>query len=120
MGNLDNSSQASAYSDFADKTANLTAGAGASVTLTPGYAAGKSYDEYWKIWIDYNGDGDFEDAGEEVFSGSGASVVSGNFTVSSGVGGEKRMRVAVRYGGWPTYCGSFIYGEVEDYTANIQ
>jgi len=119
VGNLDNSTGASAYSDFTDKTANLTAGASTSVTLTPGFA-GKSYSEYWKIWIDYNGDGDFSDADEEVFSGSGSSAVSGNFTVPSSASGQLRMRVAVRFGSWPTSCGSFIYGEIEDYTANVQ
>ncbi len=120
VGGLDNSSQASAYSDYTAQTVNLTAGAGVSVTLTPGYAAGKSYTEYWKIWIDYNGDGDFDDSGEEVFSGSGISAVTGNFTVSSGASGQTRMRVAMRYGTGPVSCGSLVYGEVEDYTVNIQ
>jgi len=55
-----------------------------------------------------------------VFSGSGASAVSGNFTVSSGAGGEKRMRVSMRFEGSPDSCGAFIYGEVEDYTIDIQ
>jgi hypothetical protein len=119
IGNLNQSSGASAYSDYTNKTANVTAGANVSVTLTPGYAD-RSFSQYWKIWIDYNGDGDFSDTGEEVFSGSGASAVSGNFTVSSGASGEKRMRVSMRYEGSPGSCGAFIYGEVEDYTVNIQ
>jgi hypothetical protein len=29
------------------------------------------------------------------------------------------MRVAMRYGSTPTACGSFSYGEVEDYTVSI-
>ena len=120
IANLDNSSQASAYSGYSDKTVNLTAGAGVSVTLTPGYAAGKVYTEYWKIWIDYNRDGDFEDSGEEVFSSSGSSEVTGNFTVSSGAVGRLWMRVAVSYGASPASCGSFAYGETEDYIVNIQ
>jgi hypothetical protein len=119
IGNLNHSSGASAYSDYTNKTATVTAGANVSVTLTPGYA-GKSYAESWKIWVDYNNDGDFNDAGEEVFSGSGTSAVSGNFTASSGASGEKRMRVSMRFEGSPDSCGAFIYGEVEDYTINIQ
>jgi hypothetical protein len=119
IGNLNHSTTASAYSDYTNKTATVTAGANVSVTLTPGYA-GRSYSQYWKIRIDYNNDGDFTDAGEEVFSGSGTSAVSGNFTVSSGTSGEKRMRVSMRYEGSPDSCGAFIYGEIEDYTVNIQ
>jgi hypothetical protein len=98
---------------------NLTKGANVSVSLTPGFAS-SSYNEYWKIWIDYNKDGDFDDAGEEVFSGYGSSVVSGSFTVStSASSGATRMRVSMRYGGNPPTCGTFTWGEVEDYTANI-
>ncbi|MGD2092402.1 MAG: trypsin-like peptidase domain-containing protein [Candidatus Aminicenantes bacterium] len=119
IGNLNHSSSASAYSDYTNQTANAAAGGNVSVTLTPGYAGG-SYSQYWKIWIDYNNDGDFSDAGEEVFSGSGASAVSGNFTVSSGASGEKRMRVSMSYEASPDSCGAFIYGEAEDYTINVQ
>jgi lysyl endopeptidase len=119
IGNLNHSSTASAYSDYTNKTAAVTAGGNVSVTLTPGYA-GRTYSQYWKIWIDYNNDGDFTDAGEEVFSGSGTSAVSGNFTVSSGASGEKRMRVSMRYESSPDSCGAFTYGEVEDYAINVQ
>lgn len=118
VGNLDNSTAASAYSGFKNKAVSLTAGANVSVTLTPGFA-GRSYNEYWKIWIDYNGDGDFDDAGEEVFSDTGSSPVSGSFTVPSSAIGTTRMRIAMRYGAQPTSCGTFSYGEVEDYTVEI-
>lgn len=119
VGNLDNSTAASAYSGFTNQTVTLSAGGNVNVTLTPGFA-GASANEYWKIWIDTNGDGDFEDAGEEVFSASGTSAVSGSFTVPSGASGQTRLRVAMRQDGWPTTCGTFKYGEVEDYTVNIQ
>jgi hypothetical protein len=47
--------------------------------------------------------------------------VTGSFTPpTSALTGATRMRVSMRYGSYPTYCGSFSYGEVEDYTANIQ
>jgi PKD repeat protein len=119
VGDLNNTSGASGYSDFTSMTANLTEGASTSVSLTPGFTS-SSYTEYWKIWIDYNVDGDFEDSGEEVFSGSGSSVVSGNFTVSSGTAGVvTRMRVSMSYSTYPPMCGTFTYGEVEDYTASI-
>jgi agmatine deiminase len=120
VANLDNSSGASQYTDFTSKIANLTRGVSASVTLNAGYS-GSTYREYWRIWIDYNQDGDFADTGEQVFSKNGITSVSGSFTTrTSALTGATRMRVSMRYGSYPTYCGSFSYGEVEDYTANIQ
>ncbi len=120
IGNLDNSSGASAYTDFTAKSATLTKGASTSVTLTPGYS-GTSRTEYWRIWIDYNMDGDFIDTGEQVVSLRGKSARTGSFTVStSALTGNTRMRVSMKYGAYPTACETFSYGEVEDYTAIIQ
>jgi hypothetical protein len=47
--------------------------------------------------------------------------VTGSFTTSTGaLTGVTRMRVSMKYGGYPTSCLTFSYGEVEDYSANIQ
>jgi PKD repeat protein len=118
VADLDNSSGPSPYTDFTGLTANMTAGSTVNVTLTPVYT-GTIYTEYWTIWIDYNYDGDFEDAGESVFSGSGTTPISGSFTVPGGLDVVTRMRVSMKYGSYSTPCEAFTYGEVEDYTANI-
>jgi Zn-dependent metalloprotease len=119
VADLNNASGASPYSDFTDLTAHLIRGKTFNVELTPGFP-GSAYTEWWEIWIDFNGDYDFEDAGEEVFSGSGNSVVTGSFTVpGDAVLGDTLMRVSMSYGTYPPYCGTFYYGEVEDYTVNI-
>ncbi len=118
VGDIDNSSGAADYTDFTGITGNFTAGNSVSVALTPGFAS-SSYSEYWKIWIDYNGDSDFTDSGEEVFSGNGTSNVTGSFTVPQGMNIVTRMRVSMKYNGAPTSCETFTYGEVEDYTVNI-
>jgi len=118
VADLDNPSGASGYTDFTSLFATMQEGSTVNVSLTPGFS-GTIYTEYWKIWIDYNGDHDFEDAGEEVFSGVGSSTVTGSFTVQSGVNITTRMRVSMKYGGYPTPCETFTYGEVEDYTADI-
>jgi len=118
IGSMSNTSGASGYSDFTSQTLSVSANDTVSVSLTPGFS-GSSYTESWKIWIDYNLDGDFEDSGEEVLSKSGSSTVSGSFTVPGSASGETRMRVSMSYGSAPPYCGTFSYGEVEDYTVDI-
>ena len=118
VADIDNSSGAAGYTDFTSITGHMEADSTVNVTLTPGFS-GTVYTEYWKVWIDYNGDHDFEDAGEEVFSGVGSSAVSGSFTVQAGVDIVTRMRVSMKYSGYPTPCETFTYGEVEDYTVDI-
>jgi len=118
IATLNNTSAASGYSDFTAQGLNVSGNETVTVSLTPGFS-GSSYKEYWKVWIDYNLDGDFEDTGEEVLSKSGSSSVNGSFTVPTSASGATRMRVSMSYGSAPPYCGTFSYGEVEDYTINI-
>lgn len=120
VGSLNKTSTASFYSDFTSTSVNLSRSASVSCSVTPGYRSSQ-YTEYTRIWIDYNRDGDFADTGEQVFSKSGAGKLSGTFTVPSTASvGATRMRVALKYGSYAANCGSYTYGEVEDYTVNIQ
>jgi vibriolysin len=118
VGTMNNTSGAAGYTDFTNITCNLTGGTTPSVVLTPGFSGGV-WTEYWKIWIDYNDDHDFDDTGEDEFSGYGTSVVSGSFTVNPGIDKVTQMRVSMKYAAYPTSCETFSYGEVEDYTANV-
>lgn len=123
LGSLDNSSGAasSGYADFTSQSTDLGKGDANTITITPEWT-GTVYNEGYSVWIDYNQDGDFNDAGEQVWTQSATSntPVSGNFTVPSGaLSGNTTMRVSMKYNGIPTACESFSYGEVEDYTVNI-
>ena len=83
---------------------------------------GTVYAEGYSVWIDYNQDNDFLDAGEQVFTQAATTTtpVSGSFTVpGTALAGNTRMRVSMKYNGIPTSCETFSYGEVEDYTVNI-
>ena len=74
------------------------------------------------MYIDYNKDGDFTDSGELVVSGSSSSsaTLSGTFTVpTTARNGTTRMRVIISDASATTSCGSYSYGETEDYTVNI-
>ncbi len=109
------------YSDKTSTTATLVQGSANALALTPGFS-GQAYNEYWKIWIDYNKDGDFEDAGELVFDAGSLNnaAVLGTLTIASNAAtGKTRMRVSMKYNGAQTTCEAFTYGEVEDYSVNI-
>lgn len=122
VGTIDNSSGASSgYTDNTSISTDLTKGNNVTITVTPTWT-GTVYSEGYSAWIDYNQDGDFTDAGEQVWSqpATAASSVSGSFTVSSSaVEGPTRMRISMKYNGVPTSCETFSYGEVEDYTVNL-
>ncbi|HAS44064.1 MAG TPA: collagenase [Microscillaceae bacterium] len=120
VGNFNNTSGAANYTDFTSQTIDLNAGENNVIELTPGFS-GSSYNEYFRVWIDYNGDCDFDDAGELVYtSGSTTTTVSGTIAVPAGLEITTRMRIAMKYNGAAANaCGNFADGEVEDYTVNI-
>jgi len=121
IGDFTNTSTGSAYSDFTSKTVNMTTGTDYAVSLTPDFKS-STYNEYWKIWIDLNADGDFDDANELIFDAGALSktTVSGTATIPVGTSAKStRMRVSMKYNGEQTACESFSYGEVEDYTVVI-
>ena len=85
------------------------------MVLTPGYS-GSSQREFWRIWIDFNIDGDFDDSGEQVFvANNKKNVVSGTISIPSSATGQTRMRISMKNGGSPGPCETFSNGEVEDY-----
>lgn len=127
IGSFSNSSGAAKYSDFTNMTVNLNQGQTASVALTP-YTSSSIWDGYWRIWIDYNRDGDFNDAGELVFEDwmdrQNGQPLNGSFTVpSSGVvtGQKVGMRVSFNINRYRDVCATNSgWGEVEDYAVIIQ
>lgn len=121
IGSFNNPSEAAGYTDFTNLSIEMEPGTNYAVSLTPGFAS-TTYNEYWKIWIDLNGDGDFDDANELVFDSGSLSktVVTGTMSVPEGTGTiTTRMRVSMKYNAAQTACETFDYGEVEDYTVVI-
>lgn len=109
------------YTDYTGTSTNVSAGNSYTLTVTPTWT-GTVYSEGYAAWIDWNQDGDFNDAGEQVWSLGATSntPVSGTVSVPSGATpGATRMRVSMKYNGTPTACESFEYGEVEDYTVIV-
>ena len=123
FGTINNTSTGTAgYENFTAQIANVNKGTAYTITITPKWTSTK-YNEGYAVFIDYNGDGDFADAGETVFTkaASKTTPVSGSITIpASAVTGNTRMRVSMKYNGIPTSCETFSYGQVEDYTLNIK
>lgn len=121
IGSINNATGASSggYGDYTNLSTNLSSSN--SITITPAWT-GTIYPEAYAVFVDWNRDGDFNDAGELAYSRSAttATPITGTFNVPSGAsGGATRMRVSMKYNGIPTACESFTYGEVEDYEVVI-
>jgi len=121
-GSINNSSTGTAgYEDFTSVSTSVSRGSSQTITITPLWT-GTVYNEGYAVWIDFNQDGDFDDSGELVWSKSASKTtpVSGTVTIPSSASlGTTRMRVSMKYNAIPASCGSFSYGQVEDYTVNI-
>ena len=123
FGTINNNSTSTAgYENFLTQSTNVIAGQTLpiSVSISGGFAS-----DVVRVWIDFNQDGDFTDSGEEVYvSAQGVGPHVGNVTISSTAAiGSTRMRVRMydaSLGANTTPCGNSTYGQVEDYTVNIQ
>lgn len=94
-----------------------------SATSDGGYAT-----DQLLVWVDWNQDGDFADAGESITLGTstGLGPFSGNITVpANALTGNTRMRIRLHdtdtdYTPNNTPCGASGFGQVEDYTINVK
>jgi hypothetical protein len=101
----------------------MTAGSSYSFSLTS-ITTGTNYNNSMAIFIDYNRNGSFTDAGEAVYAGAvtvlGPHIETGSFTIpTTAYNGLTRMRVVCIEGTMPTYSNTLSFGEYEDYMLNI-
>ena len=110
------------YNGTALSTA-VTAGTAYTISYRTGFV-GTAYAEYFRIYADWNKDGDFIDAGETLVSTTNTAAVtttrSASFTVpTTARNGATRLRVVMSDNSATNSCGSYSYGETEDYTVNV-
>lgn len=120
------------YSNF-KSTTPLNAEPGSTVSFSLGLnSCGTSpFNNGTAIWIDYNHNGSFQDAGEKVFAepttvstvpGIGRNL-TGNFTIPlnalTGVTAMRIINAEAFTGTAMTSCLTYSYGETEDYVINI-
>jgi PKD repeat protein len=132
LGTINNTTGCTNYGDYTAQSTVLTKGQQYTVSVMPqaGTEVGSAYtgDEI-AVWIDYNGNDNFSDAGERVgyVNVQGQFSTAFNFTVPASANtGNLRMRVRISYNGDPggegpiDPCGTTQWGEVEDYTVIIE
>lgn len=111
----------SGYEDFTAISTNVVPNSNYTLSVTCGQIG--TWTEYCYTFVDWNQDCDFGDAGESINLGSvsGPGTMSLGVTIPAGaVNGTTRMRVSLKYSAAPTACETFSYGQVEDYTLNVQ
>jgi hypothetical protein len=127
FGTINNPSTATTgYENFTTQSVTFQPSTSNNISITVSNA---TVNDQVYVWIDYNQNGSFDDAGELVFS-SAAGV--GPFTSSIAIPalsanvlkGRTRMRVRLQNNTAAptnnTSCGSSSLGQVEDYTVDIQ
>jgi hypothetical protein len=109
------------FGDYMDLSANLEQGAQYPLTLTP-ETDDNQQPVYWRVWIDFNQDGDFQDADELVFQQSAINTtpVFGTINIpGNALTGPTRMRVSMDPNGFAESCSTGSAREVEDYTVIV-
>jgi subtilisin family serine protease len=127
VGTISNTNTGSAtgadYTFYSNLSTDLSKGASYQVTTTSGTNTFEP--NYVAVWIDYNRDGDFDDAGEKLgenaLNNVPAETSNIGFTVPTNIAlGATRLRVRLNWDqASMTACEAFFYGETEDYIVNI-
>jgi serine protease len=106
---------------------NLKSGQKYKFTIKPNYSATVA-EEAVRIWIDFNGNGNFNDTGEKIFENLKITkTTTDSFSIPQNVSNQVvRMRVSMKYVGAalnpipPSPCDTLEYGEVEDYCVKLE
>ena len=111
---------------YSNMTVTATQGCSFNVSMQSGDDPITEFPQGFGIWIDWNQDLDYSDAGEFVYNSGGYSFNVYNGTIQvppTALVGTTRMRVRCTYFTVPTNpCslqGGFAVGEVEEYNVNV-
>lgn len=109
------------FADLTEYCLDVYEGGEFDVRFTPGFGS-QAYLAYYHFYIDFNGDGDFEDERELIGTSRSSNVIAGTFPIPIGTKiGKIRMRVIMSLNGFPkSPCDVIAFGEVEDYCLNVR
>ncbi|MGI4870019.1 MAG: GEVED domain-containing protein [Janthinobacterium lividum] len=110
------------YYDGTALTTSVAAGSSQTISFSAGFVS-SAYAEYFKVYADWNQDGDFLDAGETLVSAASSTSTAtrtGTFTVpTTAKTGKTRLRIVMSDASATTSCGTYNYGETEDYSITV-
>ncbi|WP_052248391.1 fibronectin type III domain-containing protein [Chryseobacterium taiwanense] len=112
---------ASSYTGYVNNSSNtLSASPGSTINVT--LKGASTYYYYYYVWVDWNNDLDFNDAGETILATT-TTVNTGSSTVinvpPAQPYGNYRVRFASSGSGQITSCGAAPYGSYVDYNLEI-
>ena len=122
LANMNNpSGDDGGYGDYTNMIASVKPGNNYTLNFSLAYKS-RTYTVDWRIYIDFNRDGEFT-SNEIVVSGytSSAGISSSNISIpADAVIGQTRMRVMLKHRRTvQSGCEIFSQGEVEDYTVDV-
>jgi hypothetical protein len=115
------------YTDNTALSGTVIQGSSYNIRVVSGTCGG-TYTRTFKIFVDWNNDGTFDQAIDSIATLGPTTPVPSeafthNFTVPFGIApGAKRLRVVMCETSTPasfSACGTFTWGETEDYTLNV-
>ena len=118
---INRASGSNGYADYTGDIGVVSPGQTVAINIVNGDPQWE--DDILAIYIDWNADEDFGDAGEEVANGNGVGPYSLSFVVPADQPlGDTRMRIRLHDGGFDEMapCGTATYGEVEDFTIRVE
>jgi len=122
--NVNSAGICASYTDNSNIDTDVEQGMTYSLSVTTG-SCGGDYPKAVRVFIDWNGDEDFEDTNEIVYT-STSNAASTNYTTEVEIPeifiGSVKMRVVCVETSNPAGimpCGEYSWGETEDYTVNI-
>lgn len=113
------------YYDYTQQSNVIpTINAGQQISISYTAVTNGNYMEYFKLWIDFNGNRILTDPGELVHqsntSWSGTRTFNFTFTVPTTVfNGQVFMRFIMQFSGSPVICGTYSYGNTFDFVTTI-
>ncbi|MDR0801169.1 GEVED domain-containing protein, partial [Fluviicola sp.] len=109
---------ASSYSAYQDKYGILSAVQLPGLDLNISIGSSSTASNYYYCWVDWNHDGDFNDAGETIFATTSYQVAPYNSGIihipAAQTAGSYRVRFALSESGIITSCGPAPYGSYVD------